>query len=229
MVTFMPSTGEMSDLRETRRVNLNAYCIKQGWESVKSPGQGSPTELLKRLGRSNSFWSDRLRDVKPIGAELAREIEEKLSLPKYSLDGDEETADFIPVGRLSVEVGAGGGRHSEVVEQIGSLNFRRDFLRSVGVSATHAAIVHVVGTSMEPTIKDGAVLLLNRADREPRDGLVYAFYWDDGLLVKRLFKKDGFWVASSDNPDKEENPDIEIKGSWDALIQGRAIWMGAKL
>lgn len=215
-------------MAETRRSNLNAYCLRQNWVSAKDPQIGSPKELEHRLGRTSSFWSDRLRGARTIGAELAREIEEKLSLPRHSLDGDEETADFVPVSHLSVEVGAGGPREAAVVEEVGKLHFRRDFLRSAGVSAAQAAIVEVVGTSMEPTIRDGAVLLINRADRDPRSGYVYAFYNEDGMLVKRLFNRGGTWVASSDNPDKEEHPDIVLDGDV-AHIQGRAIWMGAKL
>lgn len=219
----------MSEKSELRRVNLNAYCLSQGWESRKIAGIGSPTELLPRLGRSVSFWSDRLRGIRSIGAELAREIEEKLNLPKYSLDGDEENSDFVPVGVLNVEVGAGPARAVNVVEEVGKLHFRRDFLRSAGVSAANAAIVEVVGTSMEPTIRDGAVLLVNRADREPRPGYIYAFSWDGEMLVKRFMKQDGSWIAVSDNPDKTENPDINLDGSAPSFIQGRAIWMGAKL
>lgn len=215
-------------MAEKRQAKLNAYCLRQGWVSAKNPQLGSPGELESRLGRTSSFWSDRLRGSKSIGAELAREIEAGLNLPRYSLDDEDETADFVPVSHLSVEVGAGGPRETAVVEELGKLHFRRDFLRSAGVSASQAAIVEVVGTSMEPTIRDGAVLLINRADREPRSGYVYAFYNEDGMLVKRLFNRGGIWVASSDNPDKEEHPDIVLDGGV-AHIQGRAIWMGAKL
>lgn len=137
--------------------------------------------------------------------------------------------EFVQVARLSVEVGAGPGRHVGVIEEVGILQFRRDFLRTAGVSAIHAAIVTAKGASMEPTIRDGAVLLLNRADKEPRTGNIYAFSWDGEMLVKRLQKVSGVWHAVSDNADKAEYPDIILNGDAEALIQGRAIWMGAKL
>lgn len=219
----------MSDSSEIRRINLNALCVRRGWTSRKNPEQGSPSELVLRLERTPSFWSDRLTGKKTIGAELAREIEEKLDLPKYTLDGDEDQSDFVAVSRLSVEVGAGPGRAPGLVEEVGALQFKRDFLRAAGVSALNAAIVTVVGTSMEPTIKDGAVLLLNRADRDPRPGYIYAFSWDGEMLVKRFQKINNTWYATSDNADKHEHPDIEIDGSAHAVVHGRAIWMGAKL
>jgi DNA-binding transcriptional regulator YdaS (Cro superfamily) len=80
--------GRMSDDSAIRRERLNAYCLKQGWVSRKDPSTGSASELVTRLGRTHSFWSDRLRGLRQIGAELAREIEERLEMTKYHLDGD---------------------------------------------------------------------------------------------------------------------------------------------
>ncbi|MFG0600190.1 S24 family peptidase [Delftia sp. WSY_4] len=217
----------MSDTSNIRCANLNALCLRLGWTSRKGDNSGSPSELINRLGRTSSYWSDRLRGRKPIGAKLAREIEEALNLPKYSLDGDEEHSDFVHVSQLSVGVDSDVG--SALIAELGALQFRRDFLRSVGVSAVNAALVHVAGTSMEPTIRDGAVLLLNRADRTPRRGSVYAFAWEGQMLVRRFQRVGDVWHAVADNADKSEHPDIVIAGKAEGLVQGRAIWVGAKL
>lgn len=222
----MMSIRGMSSLSEIRKHNLNALCVRRGWVSRKNPDTGSPSDLVNLLGRSSSFWSNRLQGSRDIGAELAREIEEKLDLPKYSLDGDEESSDFVSVSLLAVELGAGPGRVVEIVEEAGTLQFRRDFLRNAGVSPANAAVVSVKGASMEPTIKDGAVLLINKADREPRAGHIYAFSWDGEMMVKRFFKTEDGWIARSDNPDHD---DIILDGATETAVQGRAIWMGAKL
>ncbi|MGE8451668.1 MAG: S24 family peptidase, partial [Pseudomonadales bacterium] len=84
-------------------------------------------------------------------------------------------------------------------------------------------------TSMEPTIRDGAVLLLNRADQTPRRGNVYAFVWEGQMLVRRFQRVGDVWHAVADNADKGEHPDIVIAGKAEGLVQGRAIWVGAKL
>lgn len=89
-----------------------------------------------------------------------------------------EGEDFIHVTRLDAEAAPEDSRKTNLVEELGALQFRRDFLRTTGVSPVNAGIVHVTGTSMEPPIRDGAVLLLNRADRTPRRGSVYAFAWE---------------------------------------------------
>lgn len=219
----------MSDTQNIRRENLNALCLRLGWISRKGGESGSPSELVNRLGRGPSYWSDRLRGRKSIGAELAREIEETLNLPKYSLDGDEEHSDFVELQLLDIEVASDADLTSTLVAELGALQFRRDLLSSVGVSAVNAALVRMNGTSMEPTIRDGFLLLLNRADRVPRQGSVYAFAWGGEMLVRRFQRVGDAWHAVADNADKGEHPDIVLVGKAEGVVQGRAVWMGGKL
>lgn len=141
----------------------------------------------------------------------------------------EEGEDFIQIARLSVEAIPGRSRKSNLLEELGVLQFRRDFLRSMGVSPVNAVIVHMTGTSMEPTIRDGAVLLLNRADRVPRRGSVYAFAWGGEMLVRRFQRVGDAWHAVADNADKGEHPDIVLVGKGEGVVQGRAVWVGVRL
>ena len=121
-----------------RPENLNALCLRLGWISHKTKHLGSPSELINRLGRSLSIWSNPLTGRRPIGAKVAREIEEGLNLPKSSLDGDEEHSDFVQVSWFSVSVTEEPDAGSTHVVELGALQFRRDFLRSVDVSGMNA-------------------------------------------------------------------------------------------
>jgi hypothetical protein len=181
----------------------------------------SALSLKAAVGFANGLGC-KIRDFSQRLADEARGAAEAAGL----MGGDD---DYVPIARLNVEAGAGAGRVAQVVEVEGSLQFRHDFLRGVSLSPQNAAIINVRGSSMEPTIKDGSVILINRADKEPRDGYIYAFAWDDELLVKRFRSRDGTWWATSDNGDKDANPDIELDGLTRVVVQGRAIWMGAKL
>lgn len=138
-----------------------------------------------------------------------------------------DESEFVPVQRLAVRLSAGPGAAAVVEEVEGSLQFRRDFLSSCGASQDSARIVHVTGTSMEPTIVDGAVLLVNTRNREPRNGSIFAMAYGDDLIVKRLVQTTAGWVARSDNPDG--NPDIAINADQHIEVIGRAVWMGTKL
>ncbi|MGH6627632.1 MAG: S24 family peptidase [Burkholderiaceae bacterium] len=141
-----------------------------------------------------------------------------------------EAQEFVQVQHANVAVSAG---HGAVVYEDGrksSLSFRRDYLRGQGVSEKNAVVVDVKGHSMEPLIDDGSVLLVNRAHRQITSGLVYAFRLDGELFVKKLFKVEDGYLAQSENPDKDEYPDMPINAkTGDFEMIGRAIWMGKKL
>lgn len=216
----------MSNLSEVYRVNLNKECLRRGWVSKKDPSFGSPSALVRELGRTSAFWSDRLHGRKPISTDLSYEIEEKLELSRLALAG-EDGGDFVDVARVNVRLAAGGGSPPQLHEVIGHLKFARSFLRSCGVSVQGARVVDVKGSSMEPTIKDGAVLLVSTNNREPVDNQIFALVRPtEGLIVKRLVRQGGHWVARSDNRD---HADFLIDDGEPITIIGRAIWMGAKL
>lgn len=134
---------------------------------------------------------------------------------------------FVPVKQINVRLSAGSGSEPEIEEVIGHLKFTKQFLRSVGVSAASARVVDVRGSSMEPTIKDGSVLLVSTNNREPRNDAIFAMVRPvEGLIVKRLIKHGKDWIARSDNREFE---DIVIGHGEPITIIGRAHWMGVKL
>lgn len=220
---------DMSYEAKVRLTNLNNYCLRKGWVSRKNPERGSPVQLEKALGKTQSFWSDLMRGNKSFGADLAREIEEKLGLPKYALDGDDHSTDFVAVPVIDIEVSAGHGKIADVVEEGAVMQFRRDFLASIGISPINAAVFKVKGASMEPTIPDRCHLLVNRAATEPVNGKVFVFVKGNEIFCKRLVKKDDDWYAVSDNPDRYEYPDIDLFGSDHFRILGRGLWVAYKL
>lgn len=140
----------------------------------------------------------------------------------------DHAAPFVEVVRIDVTLAAGSGQAPGLQEQLGSLSFRRDFLAACGVTPESARIVNVRGTSMEPTIADRSVLLINSANTEPRNGGIYALAkGDEGLVVKRLVLVNGVWYGRSDNSDG--NPDFEINDGIPVTVIGRAVWVGYKL
>lgn len=154
---------------------------------------------------------------------LAGEIE---GMAKHTTEAIDD--DFADVPRIDTCAAAGDGCELCLEEEVGSLKFRRDFLRSIGVSESNATVITVRGASMEPTIADGAMLLVNRANREPHPGAIYVFHVrGNGLVVKRVVKKGEHWMARSDNDDRQAFPDFGFDEG--ATLIGRAVWMGAKL
>lgn len=139
--------------------------------------------------------------------------------------------EFTQIRRVGVSASAGRGALVFEEPCKSALTFRRSFLQEVGVTPANAVIVSVKGNSMDPTLRDGAVLLVNTAARTVADGQIYAFRRDGELFVKRLHKtSDGGLIATSDNPDREFYPNMSIGfNENDFEIIGRALWMGARL
>ena len=70
-------------------------------------------------------------------------------------------------------------------------------------------VIHVPDESMEPTLVDGCVMLVNRARWQRHIGRVYVVRTENGLIVKRAGKdSSGAWQLISDHPDKRTWPPI---------------------
>ncbi|WFC66453.1 XRE family transcriptional regulator [Achromobacter denitrificans] len=165
-------------------------------------------------------------DVAEFSPRLAKELGEiAAAVPEDDSDGSE----FIAIRRLDVRVSAGHGELVTSEDELSRLSFRADFLRSAGATPEQTVSVSVKGDSMEPLIPDGATILVNRGATSIINGKVYAFRRDSELLVKRLYKGNGGFIARSENPGGGyedlhldfDDPQIEIIG--------RAFWMGCKL
>jgi len=211
-------------LSDVRRERFREYCEDRGWRGAD--GRWAVVAVAQAIKKKTAYASNLLNGFGSFGATAAREIEETLGLEKSYFDGYGDK-DFVDVPRVAVQVSAGDGAVPHIEDVIGHLKFASSFLRSCGVSAQSARVVDVRGTSMEPTIKDGAVLLVSTSNREPVENQIFALARpSEGLIVKRLHRHEGHWVARSDN---REFQDIRIDDGEPITIIGRAVWMGAKL
>jgi phage repressor protein C with HTH and peptisase S24 domain len=144
--------------------------------------------------------------------------------------------EFAFVPQLDVSAACGEGRFLDHVVVKGGLAFKRSSLRDFGVPEYAARIIYSAGGSMWPTIQDGRVVLVNTADREPRDGKVYAICKPDGELVLKRLIWDFHpaigaqaWIMRSDNPDKTTHPDKVLPPDDRTMIAGRAVWNDNRL
>ncbi|MDR8787929.1 HTH-type transcriptional regulator PrtR [Burkholderia multivorans] len=145
---------------------------------------------------------------------------------------DYEEGDFAMLRRLDVKASQGKGKLVFSEEERGRLAFRRDFLQREGVKVEYAVLIYGDGKSMEPTIPDGAILLVDTAQQELRNNKIFAIKLDGEILVKRLRREIGGGIlVVSDNPDKHNFPDILVTPDKEDHISiiGRTFWMGARL
>ena len=128
----------------------------------------------------------------------------------------------IAVHRLQTAAGSGALDLDEAVKSYAY--FRHEWLSRQGLVANRCSIIGVMGESMEPTLPEGCVILLDRNRRQRRDGRIFVVRTEEGLVVKRAGKGTGGWQLVSDHPRWTDAP-------WpdDAAIIGEVKWMAREL
>lgn len=160
----------------------------------------------------------------------AMEAPEDIDLPNPTED------EFSMVPQLDIAAACGDGKYVDHVVVKGGLAFKRSSLRDFGVPEHAARIIYASGGSMSPQIQDGCVVLLNTADRTPKEGKIFAICTPDGgLVLKRLIwdyhptMGAQTWIMRSDNPDKSAHPDKILPPDDRTMIIGRAVWNDNRL
>lgn len=138
--------------------------------------------------------------------------------------------DLVPL--YDVRAAAGHGAVVEDEQVIDSLAFKRQWIQQeLHASPGDLYLIYVDGESMEPTLRPGDVILVDRRSAEavPRDG-IYVLRMDGSLLVKRVQRLPGRQVkVTSDNPAYEPfNLSLETPGE-DLAIVGRVVWAGRRM
>lgn len=149
-------------------------------------------------------------------------------LPPSSVPG-QVLDEFVAVRRADVSFSNGHGKVEYSDDERPPLVFRADFLRRMGIAVGNAVVVEAEGSSNEPKIPDGAVVLINRGDRERLNGDLFAFRVDGELLIKRLERIDGVGIlATAENPNFKPKQKVYTNPP-DFEVIGKAVWTGALL
>ncbi|MEW5893341.1 MAG: S24 family peptidase [Pseudomonadota bacterium] len=131
-----------------------------------------------------------------------------------------------------VRAAAGGGAIVEHETPDDALVFKEEWVRiELGARPQDLYLIRVAGDSMEPTLRSGDVILVDRrATRPDREG-VYILRMNEMLLVKRLQALPGGVVrVISDNtafsPFEIKAADV---GGDELAIIGRVVWTGRRM
>jgi len=121
----------------------------------------------------------------------------------------DESDDFITVKRVDFRLSAGITGYS--VEYLNGdkapIIFRRDWVEAKGYNPERLYALKVSGQSMETSLYDGDLVVVNANETNAIDGEVYAVNYDGELVIKRMVRQAGSWYLSSDNSDKRKYGD----------------------
>ena len=138
--------------------------------------------------------------------------------------------DFAALPRYDVRASAGHGVavHSEQI--VDHLAFRRDWLRGqFGIAQADVALIEIYGDSMEPTLSNGDLVLIDTRVERVVGSSVYVLQHNGHLLAKRIQQMmDGSLVIKSDNPAYVPEV-VPAEQAADVRVVGRVVWSGRRM
>lgn len=149
----------------------------------------------------------------PVAAKFGRRVEELLGLVATTETSSAQAArapvsladnqDYPSVRRVRLKLQAGStGWAVEDVENGPPVVFRKDWFTTHNYQPEKLLACRVQGASMEPTLYDGDLVVVNTAQHNPKDGRCFAMNYEGTMAIKRLVRDAGEWIIRSDNPDK---------------------------
>lgn len=208
-----------------KSVGVSRVSVSQ-WETGDSFPKGENLYALAKVLKCDARWILH-------GKENADHIRPQNAITERSstyTTADRQEGELIALDFFDVEVSAGHGALVIQEEQSDCITFSRKFLdEMIGVNTKNVFLMPVRGDSMHPTLKNQAVVMVNKITEFAGDG-VYVFRYDGQLMVKRLqFSKTGLTVVSDNNSyDKWELTRDELNTE-DFEIIGEVVWSGQKM
>lgn len=128
--------------------------------------------------------------------------------------------DLLSVPRVKFKLSAGISGYSVEPENGNGkpVFFRRDWFDRHCYRPDKLLAIRVSGSSMEPSLWDDDLVVINTDDNTPHDGDVFALNYEGELVIKRMRRDAGEWWATSDNADQRRfapkrcTEDVQIIG-----------------
>lgn len=149
---------------------------------------------------------------------------------------DPITENLAMIRRYDIVASAGNGSVVNEEALMEPLAFRRDWLASQGIRADDVALIKARGTSMEPIISDGDLVMVDlsktevpilRKGRRARRALYWVVRHDGDLRVKDVERTDsGSFVVTSENTYAYRPEVVSPAEGDDFEIVGRVVWWG---
>lgn len=213
--------GETKPDSEALEKICNLYNINPVWLLL---GEGS----MRRVEQPGAP-DEPVRELPKIGEETIRKYgvaapDIKVIIPEFE-SPNPEYFDVVPVTEAHLEAGGGSFVISEDIWEYYA--FRKDWLKGVTTNPRNVFLMNVKGSSMDPTIRDGDIIMIDTGRKRIYDGYIYALGIGETIAIKRLETLPGGRIRIiSDN--RSEFPPYEINAQ-DLRLLGQVIWTAREL
>ncbi len=193
----------------------------------------SAISIATALGVSLDYLAGWIDDPRP-----ARELLVQLNAKEAALHdieegqaveptpSNEEERFHMSIREIESSTGAEASADNDGVRT--TLQFSVRWLRERGLRPSSCRMIRMRGESMEPTLPNGSVILVDLATEHPKAGRIFVIRTGDGLIVKRLARNTKVgWMLESDHPQRSLWP----TQPWpeDGEIVGEVRWVGRSL
>lgn len=196
--------------------------------------KGSSLAALSRmLGRNASYLQQYISKGSPrkLEEEDRRRLAQFFGVSEAELGGAEEISSaaddgqWVELARLPVEASAGPGALGAAEVPFDTFRFSRRWLREQGLEPRMLAAIRVSGDSMEPLLRDGDEILVDRTPQPFREG-IHVLRMGEVLHVKRVQAgPPGRVNLISANPAYEP-----VRVSLDDIdVIGRVVWKSGRI
>lgn len=188
----------------------------------------SPQSLINRSKTGSVPYDEIIRACVARGLSIDAVLFGKRIVNYAAEPQNSYATDFAEIPHYNVMAAAGFGKLASEQETSQPLSFRRDWLAKRHLTPGNLAIVNVSGDSMEPYLKDGDLVLVDRSQTNIASGKTYVLRLDGHLLVKNLqLLPHGLIQVASFNPGfppyqvdlADESLDIAVIGRVVASMQ----------
>ena len=137
---------------------------------------------------------------------------------------DIKSFSYVPLFDVKAAAGAGYINESENITDF--LAFKTNWIHTVlRTSPKELFLIHVIGDSMEPTLKEGDIIMGDKSRSNTSKDGIYIVKKDDRLIIKRIQFQGDVVLIKSDNKfyDTYTVPASELE------VVGKAVWYGRKM
>ena len=137
---------------------------------------------------------------------------------------------FISIPRFKLlSPGKPSRRQLDTNSQDSSIMFREDWMRRVGLDPKLAEALVAADDSMEPTIREGDLVVVDRSARQISDNGIYVLAVAGMAFIKRVqIQRDGSLVMKCDNSHYSDEL-VGADEAQDLQVEGRVRWVGHAL